>query len=173
MESNADKNTSQVEVIEDHSNLPVFNSEEEGLDSGATTFLVKSKEKSARNYDKVTIVYDKLISSKKHLRDHPQGKNSYYNVAYYYFSLNQNVSTSVTVNAALGPFSVSVGSMVSSGGYAVRTSGQSVKTKPTVRGDVYEVKTKTQEFTSGGSLISTKYKTFNRARTVQGWYRNV
>ncbi|EGT5475388.1 TPA: hypothetical protein KOS69_003658 [Clostridioides difficile] len=153
--------------------LKTFSSVEEGVDAGESHFLVEEKSKDGKSIRRfeTTVIYDKLVASRRTLKDHPDAKNSYYMVDSYTFSTNQTINTSVTFNAGYGPFTVSVGKIASSGYVINVPGGKSVKSKPTIRGDVYEVKTRTDEISSSGSVIGTSYKTFNRARNVQGWYR--
>lgn len=167
-------NNISTERRDELKNLKVFSSFDEGYYAGETHFIIEEKlrdGKEARRYE-TTIIYDKLVKKFHQLRDHPQAQNSYYKVDSYTYSMNQNVSASVTFNASYGPFSVSVGALNASSGYIINVpGGKGVKSKPTIRGDVYEVKTKTNEISSSGAVIGTTYKTFNRARNVQGYYR--
>ena len=153
-------NNISTERRDELKNLKVFSSFDEGYYAGETHFIIEEKlrdGKEARRYE-TTIIYDKLVKKFHQLRDHPQAQNSYYKVDSYTYSMNQNVSASVTFNA--------------SSGYIINVpGGKGVKSKPTIRGDVYEVKTKTNEISSSGAVIGTTYKTFNRARNVQGYYR--
>lgn len=173
-------------------NLPSYSSIDAGFKSGNKTFKlvsnstqVKSTVNSAAklvspgqitpmvdNYSTVTIDSSPVINYSYDFGKHPQASNSYYYADAYYFSFSQSVDFISSFAVGYGPISVTVSSLVSTGGYSVNVpGGSSVRSIPIAKGQLIQINYTVRTYSPTGTLLSTQHLTKYGSQNVQGWYR--